>query len=335
MNAITFSGTNYNGYNNTQTQMQDYTQLQRQKQDLVHCNNSFGMLLSSMESLFIKSNYNISALFGHYNHFNDISWKTKDQIKSQVYTDLMAYKIQKLAYRQKYGNFDYPDFPPIEEVIGIVEKWKKMAKERDEIKLCDEILDLINDKNEKPISYYQGRVQSTRSFNNADPVKCLQFSNKIHDKIDFRNQSINNEIYRNPGTKYGLEIGKKPGTSEFSNLRRNIDVKPKEQQQIIEEKAIESKVNTLIGKYQGFFQYSTTIYEERDFEKLLVDVENKISKYADKYKDLDFLKSRIHIDNEIKKVKNCAKFVQNSDKKQLIDKIYNLFENIKFFAGMN
>ena len=335
LNGNTFSGTNYYGYNNTQTQMQDYTQLQKQKQDLVHCNNSFGMLLSSMESLFIKSNYNISVLFGHYNHFNDISWKTKDQIKSQVYTDLMAYKIQKLAYKQKYGKFDYPDFPPIEEVIGIVEKWKKMAKERDEIKLCDEILDLINDTNEKPISYYQGRVQSTRTFSNADPVECLQFSNKIHDKIDFRNQSINNEIYRNPGTKYGLEIGKKPGTSEFSSLRRNIDVKPKEQQQIIEEKAIESKVNTLIGKYQAFFQYSTTNYEERDFDKLLVDVENKISKYADKYKDLDFLKSRIHIDNEIKKVKNCAKYVQNPDKQLLIHKINNLFETIKSYACMN
>ena len=333
--ANTFSGNNYYGYNNIQTQMQDYTQLQKQKQDLVHCNNSFGMLLSSMESLFIKSNYNISVLFGHYNHFNDISWKTKEQIKSQVYTDLMAYKIQKLAYSQKYGKFDYPDYPPIEEVIGIVEKWKKMAKERDEIKLCDEILDLINDTNVKPISYYQGRVQSTRSFSNADPVECLQFSNKIHDKIDFRNQSINNEIYRNPGTKYGLEIGKKPGTSEFSSLRRNIDVRPKEQQQINEEKVIESKINTLIEKYQAFFQYNTTIYEEKDFEKLLGDVEKKINKYADKYKDLDFLKSRIHIDNEIKKVKNCAKYVQNPNKKELIDKIYTLFENIKAYECMN
>ena len=334
LNSNTFSGTYYNGYNDTQMQMQDYTQLQKQKQDLVHCNNSFGMLLSSMESLFIKSNYNISVLFGRYNHFNDISWKSKDQIKSQVYTDLMAYKIQKLAYRQKYGKFDYPDYPPIEEVIRIVEKWKKMAKETDEKKLCDEILDLINDTNEKPISYYQGRVQNTRSFNNADPVECLQFSNKIHDKIDFRNQSINNEIYRNPGTKYGLELGKQPGTSEFSSLRRNIDVRPKEQQQINEEKDIESKLNTLIEKYQTLKNYAN-YYEEKDLEKLLNDVENKILKYADKYKDLYFLKSKIHIENEIKKVKNYAKFIQDFNKKKLIDKIYNLFENIKAYGIMN
>ena len=326
-NANTFSGT-------YQMQMQDYTQLQKQKQDLVHCNNSFGMLLSSMESLFIKSNYNISVLFGRYNHFNDISWKSKDQIKSQVYTDLMAYKIQKLAYRQKYGKFDYPDYPPIEEVIRIVEKWKKMAKETDEKKLCDEILDLINDTNEKPISYYQGRVQNTRSFNNADPVESLQFSNKIHDKIDFRNQSINNEIYRNPGAKYGLELGKQPGTSEFSSLRRNIDVRPKEQQQINEEKDIESKLNTLIEKYQTLKNYAN-YYEEKDLEKLLNDVENKILKYADKYKDLYFLKSKIHIENEIKKVKNYANFIQDSKKKKLIDKIYNLFEIIKAYGIMN
>ena len=52
----------------TQTQKQDYSQLQKKKQDQVHCNNSFGMLLSSMESFLIKSGYNISVLFGHYNH---------------------------------------------------------------------------------------------------------------------------------------------------------------------------------------------------------------------------------------------------------------------------
>ena len=66
----------------------------------------------------------------------------------------MAYKIQKLAYKQKYGKFDCLDFPPIQEVIAIVEQWKKMAKEKEE---SDEILDLINDKNERPILYILSR----------------------------------------------------------------------------------------------------------------------------------------------------------------------------------
>ena len=115
------------------------------------------MLLSSMESLLIKSGYGIKALFGHYNHFNDLSWKTKEEIRAQLNLDLMAYKIQKKAYKQKYKKFDFPDYPPIEEIIKIIEKWKQESKEKELQKLCDEILDLIKDENEKPISFYQVR----------------------------------------------------------------------------------------------------------------------------------------------------------------------------------
>ena len=95
-----------------------------------HCNNSFGMPLSSMESLFIKTGYNITILFGHYNHFNDVTWKIKEQIRDQLYTDLMAYKNTKIAYSQKYGKFDFPD----EEIIKIIQKWKIIAKDKQEKK---------------------------------------------------------------------------------------------------------------------------------------------------------------------------------------------------------
>lgn len=94
-------------YNNraqiqNQKQSQDYSQLQRQKQDLVHCNNSFGKLLFSMEILLIKSGYNFKEFFGYYNHFNNASRKTKEKIRVQINLDLMANKIQKIAYNQKY-----------------------------------------------------------------------------------------------------------------------------------------------------------------------------------------------------------------------------------------
>ena len=319
-------GSNYyndNNYGNNyfQSQMQDYSQLQKQKQDLVHCNNSFGMLLSSMESLFIKSDYDISVLFGHYNHFNDISWKTKDQIKSQVYTDLMAYKIQKLAYKQKYGKFDYPDFPP-----------------KEERNLCDEILDLINDKNERPISYYQGRVQNTRSYNRADPVESFQFSNRIHDQIDVRNENINNTLYKDPNTKFGLEIGKKPGTSEFSSLRRNIDVTPKDQKQLKDENDIVTKLNDLINKYPNYMNnYShLNVNEGKECDKLVENINNKINKYKAKYQNLDFLKSEIHVDNEIKHVREFSKFCSCDPKKnELLNKLLDLFSNIKYYESMS
>ena len=55
-----------------QVQAQSNLQLLRQKEDFVSCNNTFGMLLSTMESFFIKSGYKLSVLFGNYNYFNDV-----------------------------------------------------------------------------------------------------------------------------------------------------------------------------------------------------------------------------------------------------------------------
>lgn len=60
--------------------------------------------------------------------------------------------------------------------------------------LCDEILDLINDKNHKPISYYQGRVENVQSSSKAAPVESVKLSNQIHEKIDKINEKINEVI---------------------------------------------------------------------------------------------------------------------------------------------
>ena len=296
--------------NQIQAQKQDYSQLQRKKQDQVHCNNSFGMLLSSMESFLIKSGYNISVLFGHYNHFNDISWKKKDEIRAQLYTDLMAYKIQKMAYTKKYHKFDFPDNPPIEEIIKMIEKWKKIAKNKDEQKLCDEILDLINDTNTKPISYYQNRVESCPNSSHADPIESVKLSNKIHNKIDKRNEEINKEIEKNPNAKFGLVIGEEPGKSEFSKITKDPKKQTKDDKIKKKENKIVKKVEELIKSVDNYFK------EKEDFEIELQEKTNKISQDLEEYykenQNIDFIFTKIHKDQTIKKLNKQIKTFDNS-----------------------
>ena len=133
-------------------------------------------------------------MFGYYNHFNDISWKTKNEIKSQLYLDLLGYKIQKSAYFKKYKQVHQPDYPPISEISKIVKKWKKIAVKEEEKKLCDEIIDLIEDKNIKPISHYQQLIENTYTSSQSDPIKSLTMANKIHDIMDKRDAQINNSF---------------------------------------------------------------------------------------------------------------------------------------------
>ena len=299
-------------FGNIQMQKQDYSQLQKQKQDLVHCNNSFGMLLSSMESLFIKSGYNISVLFGHYNHFNDISWKSKDQIRAQLYTDLMAYKIQKLAYCQKYHKFDYPDYPPIEKIIEIIEKWKKMSKNKDEQNLCDEILDLINDSNQKPISYYQGKIEasSSSSSSSADPIENVKLSNKIHDKIDIRNEEIKKQIENNPNTKFGLIIGGKPGESEFSDIKKESKKIKKDDKLIKKENNIVKKVEDIIKSVNKYFEEKNKFNNE--IQQKIDKTSKNIEEYYKENQNIDFLFTKIHKEEAIKKLAEQIKTFDES-----------------------
>ena len=308
-----------------QTQKQDYTQLQKQKQDLVHCNNSFGMLLSSMESLFIKSGYKISVFFGYYNHFNDITWKTKEEIRAQLYTDLLAYKIQKMAYIKKYKKFDYPDYPPIKEIIKIIEKWKDIAKNKDEQILCDEILDLINDSNQKSINYYQTKVENESYFNKADIKKSLILSNKIHDKIDKRYEKINIQIEKEPESKFGLEIGKNPGISEFSDIYQNLDIDNNSNEIKNFEKKIAKNVKELLEKCGIYYRYNNyDIVNELD--SLYQNLQKYFIEYYSRFKNLDFLCSYFKMDNEISLLE---KYANNSKERERDINKYKIFIQIK------
>ena len=308
-----------------QIQKLDYTQLQKQKQDLVHCNNSFGMLLSSMESLFIKSGYEISVLFGDYNYFNDITWKTKDEIRAQLYTDLLAYKIQKLAYTQKYKKFDYPDHPPISEIIKIIKKWKEMAKNKDEKSLCDEILELINDSNQKPISYYQSRVESIKSNSKCDPVEQVKMSNKIHDKIDKRNEEINKKIKENPDTKFGLKIGGKAGNGEFSDIKKsckNNKNKKNDENLMKKENVIVNNINELIGSFDKYIKLKNK--HEEEIQKNIIKTSSIIDEYYKDKKDIDFIYTKIHKDSTIKHLEEQIKTFNDG-----IQIFYNMIQLLK------
>ena len=281
-----------------QAQALDYSQLQQQKQDLVHCNNSFGMLLSSLESYLIKCNYNLSVMFGYYNHFNDISWKSKNEIKAQLYLDLLGYKIQKSAYFKKYQTVHQPDYPPISEISKIVKKWKKKAEKEEEKKLCDEILDLIEDKNNKPISYYQQLIENTNSSSHSDPIKSLTMANKIHDIMDKRDAQISNEIQKNPNAKFGLEIGKQPGTSEFSNLPKNLDIINNDPAQKIMEDNIVNQINIIVKILEKY--YNNNILESNSLLKNIQGAEKSIDEYYIKYKNLNFIFQNFNIDSILK-----------------------------------
>ena len=49
--------------------------------------------------------------------------------------------------------------------------------------LCDEILDLIQDSNQKPISYYQNRAENYKSNYHLDSQECFKLSNEINNRI--------------------------------------------------------------------------------------------------------------------------------------------------------
>ena len=102
----------------------------------------------------------------------------------------------------------------------MIENWKASAKEKDLQKLCDNILDLIKDENEKPISFYQSRAENTKSATRADPVENVQMANKIYNIMDKRNEKINKKVQDNQNAKFGLVIGEKYSKGEFNCLKK-------------------------------------------------------------------------------------------------------------------
>ena len=243
----------------------------------------------------------------------------------------MAYKIQKVAYVQKYGKFDFPDEPPIEKIIEIVKQWRSISNNKQEQSLCDEILDLINDKNQKPISYYQGRVENVQSFSQADPVKSLQMSNLIHDQIDIRNKGIKNDVERNPNIKYGLKMNMQPGSSEFSHIKSksNIDIQHSNQTNVLLKQEIINNLLDLfksVGNYFYYPQYST--YE--DLEIQCKRAQYNLEKYSNNVQnDFSFVYSYIKIEDEIKKLYSYIEQSKYDKKYDVLKKVKTLLD--KYF----
>ena len=301
-----------------QVKAQSNLQLLRQKEDFVSCNNTFGMLLSTMESFFIKSGYKLSVLFGNYNYFDNVSWKSKQDIKNQLYTNLMAYKISKMTYVKKYGKFDYPDFPPIQKIIEIINQWKKISKDPEEKKLCDEILDLINDANQKPLSYYQNRIENTYKSSRSDPIQQFQFSNQIHNQIDKRNANIEYQLEQNPNAQFGLTLGGQPGKGEFSHIKTPNSIKNKDYHQQQLEKDIITQVESLFNCLEVRLP---------QFEQHYKSLETLLNEYFKKYHNIDFVFQRYNIDVKLKQIDDQTR---NRSDKQKIKNIYDLFTKFQY-----
>ena len=301
-----------------QVHAQSNLQLLRQKEDFVSCNNTFGMLLSTMESLFIKSGYKLSVLFGNYNYFDNVSWKSKQDIKNQLYTNLMAYKISKMAYVKKYGKFDYPDFPPIEKIIEIINQWKNISKDPEEKKLCDEILDLINDANQKPLSYYQNRIENTYKSSRSDPIQQFQFSNQIHNQIDKRNANIEYQLEQNPNAQFGLTLGGQPGKGEFSHIKTPNSIKNKDYHQQQLEKDIITQVESLFNCLEARLP---------QFEQHYKSLEKQLNEYFQKYQNIEFVFQIYNIEAKLKQIDDQTR---NRSDKQKIKNIYDLFTKFQY-----
>ena len=280
-----------------------------------------------MESLLIKSGHKIPVLFGHYNHFNDISWKTEEEIRTQLYTDLMAYKIQKKAYNQKYHKFDFPDYPPIEKIIQIIKDWKSITNNKQDQDLCDEILDLINDSNQKSIYFYQGRVESYSTSSHADPQQLFKLSNLIHDQIDKRNDEINKEIEVNPNTKFGLIIGENYGTSEFSHLKTNIDMKNKDPNINSLENEIVKNVKELFEKIEKYYSDSNNHNLYNELENSYNNVRNYLEVYYNIVGNIKFLNSYFKMKEKMEKINDYILItVDQIEKNELFKSINKMFE---------
>ena len=305
-----------------QTQAQSNLQLLRQKQDFVSCNNIFGMLLSTMESFFIKSGYKLSVLFGNYNYFDIVSWKSKQDIKNQLYTNLMAYKISKMAYVKKYGKFDYPDFPPIEKIIEIINQWKQISRDQEEKKLCDEILELISDGNQKPLSYYQNRIENTHKSSRSDPIQQFQFSNKIHNQIDKRDEEIKYQLEQNPNAQFGLTMGGQPGNGEFSNIEIPNSAQYKDQYQLNLEDEIIKQVDSLFNSLDLYFKTKISPQFEQHYKKL----GKKLDEYFKKHQNIDFVFERYNLNEKLNLIKTYQNQTRDRSEKEILKNINYLFD---------
>lgn len=316
-------------------QKQIDSQTLRQNQDFVSCNHSFGMLLSSMESLLILSGYTIKPQFNYYNYFDNRNWKTKDQIKSQLYTDLMAYKISKLAYIQKYGKFDFPDFPSIEKIIIIILKWTELANDNELKNLCSEILELIYDQNPKPISYYQSRIEKS-SFSNSEtyPISQFELSNRVHDRLDKRDEKVIEELLQNQDAKFGLYMDEELPNTEYNNIIPKKEGPLLSQEELKIQKIMEQKINkNFLDLKNGLENYFNKIPSNKELEGLFEVFQNDLKNYYQKYNQIDFLFNSYNIDSIKNQFESYCEKSYNEEKKikEFLNKIFNfiyMFKNL-------
>ena len=123
-------------------------------------------------------------------------------------------------------------------------------------------------------------------------------ANKIHDIMDKRDAQISNEIQKNPNAKFGLEIGKQPGTSEFSNLPKNLDIINNDPAQKIMEDNIVNQINIIVKILEKY--YNNNILESNSLLKNIQGAEKSIDEYYIKYKNLNFIFQNFNIDSILK-----------------------------------
>jgi len=198
-----------------------------------------------------------------------------------------------------------------------------ISKDKEEKKLCDEILELIKDGNQKPLSYYQNRIENTHKSSRSDPIQQFQFSNKIHNQIDKRDEEIKYQLEQNPNAQFGLNMGGQPGNGEFSNIEIPNSAKYKDQYQLNLEDEIIKQVDSLFNSLDIYFQTKNTPPQlERHYKTL----EKQLDEYFKKYQNIDFVFERNNLDEKFNQIKTYQNQTRDLSEKEMLKYINNLFD---------
>lgn len=312
---------------NTQIQIQANKKLLLQKQDQASAANSLGMLLSSMESLLLKKGYISECLFGNYDIYNAIKWKKVDDLKAQLKTHILGFKISKQSYEQKHGHFDFPDNPPISQIISIIEQWRTKTRDPEEKELCKEIIEIIRGTDSKPISYYQNQISNGSNYAPMDPNLALNMSNFAHNIIDQRNANIEREFSINPNMKINLVMNGTPGQNEYYNRYYN------EVQSVNNPNKMKKQQETkLINQLKEVFDMINICSRDNNYiSETQARVENfhkDLNEYFTIYSNIDFIFTKFHINNEKENLAQILNRTRNEELKIICNNMISMFSNI-------
>ena len=138
----------------------------------------------------------------------------------------------------------------------------------------------------------------------------VKLSNKIHDKIDIRNEEIKKQIENNPNTKFGLIIGGKPGESEFSDIKKESKKIKKDDKLIKKENNIVKKVEDIIKSVNKYFEEKNKFNNE--IQQKIDKTSKNIEEYYKENQNIDFLFTKIHKEEAIKKLDEQIKTFDES-----------------------